>query len=125
MRLGRPLRVVAAARAGRCRCHERLRTSSGTALQYAGRGHSWRVSARGLATSAGHREDDDDTRTHDEEARLACALDLRAPAAWYPLARERPRRVVFHAGPTNSGKTHAALAALCAAPTGLYCGPLR
>ena len=43
--------------------------------QYAelGRGHSWRASARGLATSAGHREADD-TRTNEE--RLACALGL-------------------------------------------------
>lgn len=28
-------------------------------------------------------------------------------------------------GPTNSGKTHAALQALKAADTGIYCGPLR
>ena len=28
-------------------------------------------------------------------------------------------------GPTNSGKTHAALQALKAAETGVYCGPLR
>ena len=36
-----------------------------------------------------------------------------------------PRHVTFHAGPTNSGKTHAAIAALKAAPSGLYCAPLR
>ena len=35
------------------------------------------------------------------------------------------RRVVAHMGPTNSGKTHAALQALKAAETGVYCGPLR
>ncbi|GLC71011.1 hypothetical protein PLESTF_001060700 [Pleodorina starrii] len=35
------------------------------------------------------------------------------------------RRVVAHLGPTNSGKTHAALQALKAAPSGIYCGPLR
>ena len=28
-------------------------------------------------------------------------------------------------GPTNSGKTHAALQALKSADTGVYCGPLR
>jgi ATP-dependent RNA helicase SUPV3L1/SUV3 len=36
-----------------------------------------------------------------------------------------PRRVIFHAGPTNSGKTHAALAALASARSGAYAGPLR
>eukprot|EP00955_Chlamydomonas_euryale_P080243 363400-Chlamydomonas_euryale.AAC.4 len=35
------------------------------------------------------------------------------------------RTVVAHLGPTNSGKTHAALQALRAAPRGVYCGPLR
>lgn len=39
-------------------------------------------------------------------------LDLTAPASWYPAARALRRRVVFHAGPTNSGKTHAALQSL-------------
>jgi hypothetical protein len=53
------------------------------------------------------------------------SLDLRCPHAWYPAARALRRRVVFHAGPTNSGKTHAALEALRAAPSGVYAGPLR
>ena len=35
------------------------------------------------------------------------------------------RRVIFHAGPTNSGKTYNALRALKEAWTGVYCGPLR
>ncbi len=30
--------------------------------------------------------------------------DLRDPANWYPDARAIPRKIVFHAGPTNSGK---------------------
>ena len=51
--------------------------------------------------------------------------DLTAPASWYPAARMMRRRVVAHMGPTNSGKTHAALQALKAAGTGVYCGPLR
>ena len=33
--------------------------------------------------------------------------------------------MVLHCGPTNSGKTHAALEALKAAGSGVYCGPLR
>lgn len=52
-------------------------------------------------------------------------LDLRHPHTWYPLARSMPRRVIYHAGPTNSGKTYNALRAMSAAPSGVYCGPLR
>jgi ATP-dependent RNA helicase SUPV3L1/SUV3 len=41
-------------------------------------------------------------------------------------ARERePERVVAHLGPTNSGKTHAALEELVRARAGVYAGPLR
>ncbi len=36
-----------------------------------------------------------------------------------------PTRVVAHLGPTNSGKTHAALDELVAAGSGVYAGPLR
>ncbi len=36
-----------------------------------------------------------------------------------------PERVVAHLGPTNSGKTHAALDELAAAGRGVYAGPLR
>jgi ATP-dependent RNA helicase SUPV3L1/SUV3 len=43
----------------------------------------------------------------------------------FPLARRLKRRIVFHAGPTNSGKTHAALEKLKAAETGYYLAPLR
>ena len=35
------------------------------------------------------------------------------------------RKFILHIGPTNSGKTHSALQALAAAPSGVYCGPLR
>lgn len=67
-------------------------------------------------------------RYHDRVARyraLVQTADLRAPHAWFPLARGLARRIVYHAGPTNSGKTHAALQAMRAAPAGVYCGPLR
>jgi ATP-dependent RNA helicase SUPV3L1/SUV3 len=43
----------------------------------------------------------------------------------FPLARELKRKVVFHVGPTNSGKTYAALKELEAATTGYYLAPLR
>ena len=40
-------------------------------------------------------------------------------------ARRLNRRIVFHMGPTNSGKTYAALEALAGARTGTYLAPLR
>ena len=40
-------------------------------------------------------------------------------------ARRLNRRIIFHMGPTNSGKTYAALEALAKAPTGTYLAPLR
>ena len=43
----------------------------------------------------------------------------------FPFAREMKRKIIFHAGPTNSGKTHTAIERFRAADTGLYCGPLR
>ena len=43
----------------------------------------------------------------------------------YPRARAFKRRFVFHAGPTNSGKTHNALERFLSAHTGIYCAPLR
>ena len=52
-------------------------------------------------------------------------LDLRKPHLWYPVARALQRRLVYHMGPTNSGKTYNALQAMRAAPSGVYCGPLR
>jgi len=51
--------------------------------------------------------------------------DLREPANWYPEARAINRRIVFHAGPTNSGKTFHALGSLVNAKSGVYCGPLK
>ncbi|GLS45382.1 helicase-related protein [Methylobacterium brachythecii] len=40
-------------------------------------------------------------------------------------ARRMNRRIVFHMGPTNSGKTYAALEVLAKAQTGTYLAPLR
>src|SRR6476620_9209616 len=42
-----------------------------------------------------------------------------------PSRRVQPERVVAHLGPTNSGKTHAALAELAEKRSGVYAGPLR
>ena len=43
----------------------------------------------------------------------------------FPLARSLNREIIFHVGPTNSGKTYAALKELKSAETGLYLAPLR
>ncbi|XP_028257580.1 ATP-dependent RNA helicase SUPV3L1, mitochondrial [Parambassis ranga] len=51
--------------------------------------------------------------------------DLRVPANWYSEARAIQRKVIFHAGPTNSGKTYHAIQRYLAAKSGVYCGPLK
>ena len=43
----------------------------------------------------------------------------------FPLAREMRRKLVLHIGPTNSGKTYAAMQKLQNADTGYYLAPLR
>jgi ATP-dependent RNA helicase SUPV3L1/SUV3 len=42
-----------------------------------------------------------------------------------PTRERAPERVVAHLGPTNSGKTYAALEELAASGAGVYAGPLR
>ena len=41
------------------------------------------------------------------------------------MARVMERTLVYHAGPTNSGKTHHALQHFLAAGRAIYCAPLR
>ena len=43
----------------------------------------------------------------------------------FPLARSLKRNIVFHVGPTNSGKTYGAFQALKEVSTGYYLAPLR
>ncbi len=60
------------------------------------------------------------------EQMTALSTAVAAPTpSLYMGARTLKRRFFLHVGPTNSGKTHAALRALAAAPTGVYAGPLR
>jgi len=60
---------------------------------------------------------------------LNMITDLKNPHEWYPLTRLMKRKIIFHGGPTNSGKTYHALRRLKEADVsrggGLYCGPLR
>ncbi|NXJ07990.1 SUV3 helicase, partial [Odontophorus gujanensis] len=51
--------------------------------------------------------------------------DLRLPPNWYPEARAIQRKIIFHAGPTNSGKTYHAIQRFLSAKSGVYCGPLK
>ncbi|XP_065210231.1 ATP-dependent RNA helicase SUV3 homolog, mitochondrial [Planococcus citri] len=51
--------------------------------------------------------------------------DLRSPPNWYPAARAKCRKIIFHAGPTNSGKTYRALERFLQSKSGVYCGPLK
>ncbi|XP_065071414.1 ATP-dependent RNA helicase SUPV3L1, mitochondrial-like [Rhopilema esculentum] len=56
---------------------------------------------------------------------LEAATDLRNIANWFTMARKIKRKIIFHAGPTNSGKTYHALRRFERSNTGIYGGPLR
>lgn len=51
--------------------------------------------------------------------------DLTEPSFWYVDAREIKRKIIYHAGPTNSGKTYSALKRFQEGDSGIYCGPLK
>lgn len=56
---------------------------------------------------------------------LKLISDLTDPPKWYSEARNMNRKIIFHSGPTNSGKTFYALEKYMAASSGVYCGPLK
>ncbi|OAF66361.1 hypothetical protein A3Q56_05920 [Intoshia linei] len=56
---------------------------------------------------------------------LLIVADLTKPSSWYSEARKIKRKIIYHAGPTNSGKTHNALKKLYDSESGVYCAPLR
>jgi len=51
--------------------------------------------------------------------------DLGLPHTWYPHARAKNRKIIFHSGPTNSGKTYHAMERFLKSSSGIYCGPLK
>ncbi|XP_049646442.1 ATP-dependent RNA helicase SUPV3L1, mitochondrial [Suncus etruscus] len=51
--------------------------------------------------------------------------DLRIPPNWYPEARAIKRKIIFHSGPTNSGKTYHAIQKYLSSKSAVYCGPLK
>ncbi|MCZ2803625.1 helicase-related protein [Modestobacter sp. VKM Ac-2983] len=64
--------------------------------------------------------------------RIAARDEKRAQQIWVdgaapelPSRATRPEKVVFHLGPTNSGKTYESLQALAATGSGVYAAPLR
>lgn len=56
---------------------------------------------------------------------MCCYSSLPFCSNRYPEARAIQRKVIFHAGPTNSGKTYHAIQRYLAAKSGVYCGPLK
>ena len=106
----------------------RLRTELAGAFDGWGRGPgSTDHLVSGLAEVLGHSL----VSAVNVHARTWGVEDLRARsgladyAAMFPEARAMSRRLVFHVGPTNSGKTHAAMERLAASPDGAYLAPLR
>jgi ATP-dependent RNA helicase SUPV3L1/SUV3 len=57
--------------------------------------------------------------------KLMETADLTKPHTWYPFARAMKRKIIYHCGPTNSGKTYNALCRFAEAKTAVYCSPLR
>ncbi|KAM7519843.1 hypothetical protein LguiB_018805 [Lonicera macranthoides] len=53
------------------------------------------------------------------------SADLTKPHTWFPFARAMKRKIIYHCGPTNSGKTYNALQRYMEAKKGIYCSPLR
>lgn len=53
---------------------------------------------------------------------LQSTSDLRLPHEWYPHARLMKRKIIYHGGPTNSGKTYQALKRLRESDTGIFLG---
>jgi len=65
------------------------------------------------------------TKLIEQYQTLDSKTDLTKPHEWYSYARLDRRKIVYHGGPTNSGKTYSALQRLKEAEKGLYLGPLR
>lgn len=56
---------------------------------------------------------------------LDAKTDLTHPHNWFAYARLDKRKIIYHGGPTNSGKTFEALERLKQAKNGIYLAPLR
>ena len=109
---------MALARRAMARAAARIRdgVASATARGFAS-------ATRATSTTAARARTGDDAATTDARdasrrarasttAEIRRLLDMRDPAAAYPLARSMRREITLHVGPTNSGKTYAAMAAV-------------
>jgi ATP-dependent RNA helicase SUPV3L1/SUV3 len=67
--------------------------------------------------------DADRADARDEKRAQQIWVDGAAPSL--PVRASRPEEVVFHLGPTNSGKTYDSLLALARTGSGVYAAPLR
>nr|XP_043633842.1 DExH-box ATP-dependent RNA helicase DExH18, mitochondrial [Erigeron canadensis] len=56
---------------------------------------------------------------------MISSADMTKPETWFPFARAIKRKIIYHCGPTNSGKTYNALQRFMEAKKGIYCSPLR
>ncbi|KAK4799724.1 hypothetical protein SAY86_025089 [Trapa natans] len=56
---------------------------------------------------------------------MVASADLTKPQTWFLSARAMKPKIVYHCGPTNSGKTCNSLQRFMEAEKGIYCSPLR
>lgn len=56
---------------------------------------------------------------------LVQLADMTKPHTLYASSRSIKRKIIYHHGPTNSGKTYTALQRFLQEPNGIYCSPLR
>src|SRR3954451_15858402 len=82
------------------------------------------VRRRKRATARQTRDRNDD-RAAARVERLAQQSWVEGAAPELPERTTRPEQVVFHLGPTNSGKTYESLVALAENRSGVYAAPLR
>ncbi|EAS06874.2 helicase carboxy-terminal domain protein (macronuclear) [Tetrahymena thermophila SB210] len=64
-------------------------------------------------------------KKYEESIEIYNLLQIEEPHHLYQDTRKMKRKIIYHYGPTNSGKTHSALETLMSAKSGIYCGPLR
>src|SRR3954452_19206776 len=84
-----------------------------------------RSAARRPATAERAAAERGADRADAREERRAQQSWVAAAEPSLPVRATRPEEVVFHLGPTNSGKTYDSLQALAATGSGVYAAPLR
>lgn len=72
-----------------------------------------------------YRQWEGNAKIRSQASELEDRLNLKAYPSLYPLARSLGRKVSLFIGPTNSGKTHAAMERLAKGESGAYLAPLR